>query len=192
MSTVTQASCAPVRADTLGFETVDLITGDDGPIAMIEQLKAKLKKIFSDMYDLERTFNETMQRIAFDRQICTIETKRSAIAQNFDAAMATAVGQLVGGAVGALGAASGRQLVGMAADGLSKAGQGIAGIANASLVRGAQQTQLQGDFEGQSSERVQKELESTVSRALDASRQMRDALRELVTLQGQIAAAVRY
>ncbi|AOJ04761.1 MULTISPECIES: hypothetical protein [Burkholderia] len=192
MSTVTQAGGAPVRADTLGIDTAGVFGAGDGPMATIDQLKAKLQKIFSEMRDLERTFNEAMQRIAYDRQVGVLETKQQAIMQNFNAAMASAVGQIVGGAVSAIGAASGSQLGASATDGLSKAGQGIAGVANASLTRDAQQTQLQGDFESQSAERLQQALASTVERALDASRQMRDALRDLVTLQGQIAAAVRY
>ncbi|AOJ83897.1 pathogenicity island effector protein [Burkholderia savannae] len=195
MSTVTQAGGAPVRTDTPGLGAAGLFDAGDaamGPMATIDQLKARLQKIFSDMRDLERTFNETMQRIAFDRQVGVLETRKQAIMQNFDAAMASAVAQIVGGAMSALGAASGSQLGATATDGLSKAGQGIAGVANASLVRDAQQTQLQGDFDSQSVERLQKALASTLERALDASRQMRDALRELVTLQGQMAAAVRY
>ncbi|MDN7673345.1 pathogenicity island effector protein [Burkholderia oklahomensis] len=192
MSTVTQAGSAPVRTDTLGIDTAGMFGAGDGPMATIDQLKAKLQKIFSEMRDLERAFNEAMQRIAYDRQVGVLETKKQAIMQNFDAGMASAVAQIVGGAVSAIGAASGSQLGASATDGLSKAGQGIAGVANASLTRDAQQTQLQGDFEGQSAERLQKALASTVERALDASRQMRDALRDLVTLQGQIAAAVRY
>lgn len=192
MSTVTQAGSAPVRTDTLGIDTAGMFGAGDGPMATIDQLKAKLQKIFSEMRDLERAFNEAMQRIAYDRQVGVLETKEQAIMQNFDAAMASAVAQIVGGAMSALGAASGSQLGATATDGLSKAGQGIAGVANASLTRDAQQTQLQGDFEGQSAERLQKALASTIERALDASRQMRDALRDLVTLQGQIAAAVRY
>ncbi|AOI48904.1 pathogenicity island effector protein [Burkholderia oklahomensis] len=192
MSTVTQAGSAPVRTDTLGIDTAGMFGAGDGPMATIDQLKAKLQKIFSEMRDLERAFNEAMQRIAYDRQVGVLETKEQAIMQNFDAAMASAVAQIVGGAVSAIGAASGSQLGASATDGLSKAGQGIAGVANASLTRDAQQTQLQGDFEGQSAERLQKALASTIERALDASRQMRDALRDLVTLQGQIAAAVRY
>ncbi|AOI39216.1 pathogenicity island effector protein [Burkholderia oklahomensis] len=192
MSTVTQAGSAPVRTDTLGIDTAGMFGAGDGPMATIDQLKAKLQKIFSEMRDLERAFNEAMQRIAYDRQVGVLETKEQAIMQNFDAAMASAVAQIVGGAVSAIGAVSGSQLGASATDGLSKAGQGIAGVANASLTRDAQQTQLQGDFEGQSAERLQKALASTIERALDASRQMRDALRDLVTLQGQIAAAVRY
>ncbi|AJX34758.1 hypothetical protein BG90_5236 [Burkholderia oklahomensis C6786] len=189
---MTQAGSAPVRTDTLGIDTAGMFGAGDGPMATIDQLKAKLQKIFSEMRDLERAFNEAMQRIAYDRQVGVLETKEQAIMQNFDAAMASAVAQIVGGAVSAIGAASGSQLGASATDGLSKAGQGIAGVANASLTRDAQQTQLQGDFEGQSAERLQKALASTIERALDASRQMRDALRDLVTLQGQIAAAVRY
>ncbi|WP_231748393.1 pathogenicity island effector protein [Burkholderia sp. ABCPW 14] len=192
MSTVTQAGSTPVRTDTLGIDTAGMFGAGDGAMATIDQMKAKLQKIFSEMRDLERTFNEAMQRIAYDRQVGVLETKQQGIMQHFDAAMASAVAQFVGGAVSAIGAASGSQLGASATDGLSKAGQGIAGVANASLTRDAQQTQLQGDFESQSAERLQKALASTVERALDASRQMRDALRDLVTLQGQIAAAVRY
>ncbi|RQR48102.1 pathogenicity island effector protein [Burkholderia sp. Bp9126] len=162
-----------------------------GPMATIDRLKAQLQKIFSEMRDLERTFNEQMQRIAYDRQIGALETKREAIGLNFDAAMASAVAQIIGGLVSTVGAASGQRAV-AATEGLSKAGQGIGGVTNASFTREAQQKQLQGDFESQTADVLQKELASTVERAAEASRQMREALRDLMMLQGQIASAVRY
>jgi secreted effector protein SseD len=192
MSHITSTGRAPVSMDTLGIDSLDGYGGGDGALATINQIIAQLQKIGSEMRDLERQFSETMQRIAFDRQVLALDTKREAIEQNFDAAMATAVTQIVGGAVSALGALSGSQIATSATDGLSKSGQGIAGIASANMTRDAQQIQLQGDFENQAADSFNKTLATTVDRAADASRQMRDVTRDLVSLHERIASAVRF
>ncbi|WDD90560.1 pathogenicity island effector protein (plasmid) [Burkholderia sp. FERM BP-3421] len=191
MSEITPTGRAPVSMDTLGIDSLDGFGAGSGALATINQIIARLQKIGGEMRDLERQFSETMQRIAFDRQVLALDTKRQAIEQNFDAAMATAVTQIVGGAVSALGALSGSQIATSTTDGLSKSGQGIAGVASANMTREAQQIQLQGDFESQAAERFDKTLATAVERATDASRQMRDVTRDLVSLSGQVASAVR-
>ena len=192
MSTVTQAGRAPVPMDTLGIDTIDGYDFGDGPIATINRLIAQLQKIGTDMRDLERQFAETMQRATFDRQVMTLQTKRGAIDLNFKAALASGTGQILGGVAGVVGAATGSQIGMSAGDGLSKAGQGIAGVVNANMTLEAQQTQLRGDFEEQSVQRMEKSLETTVDRAADASRQMRDVTRDLVSLHERVASAVRF
>ncbi|RXV65966.1 pathogenicity island effector protein [Burkholderia stabilis] len=178
--------------DTLGIDSLDGYGPSDGALATINELIARLQKIGSDMRDLERQFSETMQRIAFDRQVLALDTKKEAIEQNFNAALATAVTQIVGGAASALGALSGSQIVTSGADGLSKSGQGIAGVASANMTREAQQIQLQGDFESQAAESFNKTLATAVDRAADASRQMRDVTRDLVSLHERVVSAVRF
>ncbi|KVX77028.1 pathogenicity island effector protein [Burkholderia ubonensis] len=178
--------------DTLGIDTPDVYGTGDGTLATINQIIARLQKIGSEMRDLERQFSETMQRVAFDRQVLSLETKRQAIEQNFNAARATAVAQIVGGTVSALGAMSGSHLAASATDGLSKSGQGIAGIASANMTREAQKIQLQGEFESQAAESFNRALAKAVDRATDASRQMRDVTRDLVSLHDRIASAVHF
>lgn len=192
MSEIIPVGRRPVSMDTLGIDSLDGYGPGDGALATINQIIARLQKIGSEMRDLERQFSETMQRIVFDRQVLALDTKKQAIEQNFNAAMATAVTQIVGGAMSALGALSGRQIATSAADGLSKSGQGIAGVASANMTREAQQTQLQGDFESQAAESFNKTLATAVDRAADASRQMRDVTRDLVALHDRVASAVRF
>ncbi|WP_240674565.1 pathogenicity island effector protein [Burkholderia stabilis] len=192
MSEITPVGRKPVSMDTLGIDSLDGYGPSDGALATINELIARLQKIGSDMRDLERQFSETMQRIAFDRQVLALDTKKEAIEQNFNAALATAVTQIVGGAASALGALSGSQIVTSGADGLSKSGQGIAGVASANMTREAQQIQLQGDFESQAAESFNKTLATAVDRAADASRQMRDVTRDLVSLHERVVSAVRF
>ncbi|AGK49286.1 MULTISPECIES: hypothetical protein [Burkholderia] len=192
MSEITSSSRVPVSMDTLGIDTLDAYGSGNGAIATINEIIARLQKIGSDMRDLERQFSETMQRIAFDRQVLALDTKRQAIEHNFNASMAAAVTQIVGGTVSALGALSGSQIATSATEGLSKSGQGIAGVASANMTREAQEIQLQGDFEHQAAENFNKTLATAVDRAADASRQMRDVTRDLVSLHDRIASAVRF
>jgi secreted effector protein SseD len=192
MSAVTQTGRAPVPMDTLGIDIADAgaYGSGEGMFASIDHLIAQIKKIGVSMRDLERQFAETMQRVAFDRQILALETKKEAIGLNYKAAMASALSQIAGGVVSASGAFS--SVGGSLTTGLSDAGKGIAGVANASMTSEAQQAQMLGDFQDQSAQQFQKSLATTTDRALEASRQMRDATRDLVSLQQQLASAVRF
>ncbi|MGT0250538.1 pathogenicity island effector protein [Burkholderia pyrrocinia] len=192
MRDITPAGRAPVSMDTLGIDSLDGYGAGSGALATINQIIERLQKIGSEMRDLERQFSETMQRIAFDRQVLALDTKRQAIEQNFDAAMATAVTQIVGGAASALGALSGSQIATSTTEALSRSGQGVAGVASANMTREAQQIQLQGDFENQAAESFNKTLATAVERAAGASRQMRDVTRDLVSLHDRVASAVRF
>jgi secreted effector protein SseD len=190
MTAVTQHATSRVPVDTLGIDSVIYGSGA-GAGATIDWVIAQLQKIGNDMRDLERQFAEVMQRVTFDRQLLSLESKRGAIELNRQSATASGIAQIVGGAVGMMGAATNTKIGMAAADGFSTAGRGIAGVHSGSVSFDAQNMQLKGEFEGQSAEYFQKTLAATLERALDASRQMREATRELVSLRERIASAVR-
>ncbi|PKH21940.1 pathogenicity island effector protein [Enterobacterales bacterium CwR94] len=170
----------------------DLDTSDvGGSLATINQIILEMQKMGTKMRDLERSHAQMMQRVAFDRQILSLETKREAIEQNYQAALAGAITQIVGGAISSVAALSGSQIATTGADGLSKSGQGIAGVASSGMTREAQQLQLQGDFEQQSAEAFNKMITTAQDRASEASRQMLAIASELVALSDRIASSVR-
>lgn len=181
----------PLCSDMSGIEVAGTYSVTDGSIATLQELIARLQKIGGEMRDMERAFGGAMQRVLFDKQLLALDTKRKAIDETFSASMASSIAQAVGGAVSMFGAGSGSQIGTSAADGLSKAGQGIAGVASAGMTRDAQESQLLGEFQTQVADQVDKSLATTINRAREASEQMRASTQALTTLHGQLTSAVR-
>lgn len=165
-------------------------TGDNA-FTRINEIIMLMKKMNIDMRDTLRGFHDDMQKNALDKQLKALETKQGAIELTFKAAMTGAIGQIVSGVVSFGGSLSGSQLASSATTGLGKATEGLGGVAAAGSSREAQQAQLLGEFQANAADNFAKHVAATADRAAEASRQLRDATRELVSLYERMANAVQ-
>lgn len=163
----------------------------DGAFSRINEIILLMKKMNIEMRDTLRGFHDDMQQTAFAKQMTSMETKQEAIELTYNAAMTNAVSQIVSGVVSFGGALTGSQLASSATTGLGKATEGAGAVAAAGTSREAQQAQLLGEFQANAADNFAKTLAATADRAAEASRQLRDATRELVGLYERMANAVQ-
>lgn len=189
----TTVSTQPLAASLLVQDAGDTRTYDAGDNAFtrINEIIMLMKKMNIEMRDTLREFHDDMQKNAFDKQLTALETKQNAIESTFKAAMTGAIGQIVSGAVNFGGALTGSQLASSATTGLGKVSEGLGGVAAAGLSRDAQQAQILGEFQANAAENFAKNVAATADRAAEASRQLRDATRELIGLYERMANAVQ-
>ncbi len=183
----------PLSASLPGQDAKRAPTSDTGDNAFtrINEIIMLMKKMNIEMRDTLRGFHDDMQKNAFDKQLKSLETKQETIEFTFKAAVTGAIGQIVSGAVNLGGALTGSQLASSATTGLGKTTEGLGGVLAAGVSRDAQQAQLLGEFQANAAENFAKNVAATADRAAEASRQLRDATRELVGLYERMANAVQ-
>lgn len=155
----------------------------------VSQLMMLMNKLNTDMRDIQRGFHDRMQGVAFDKQVTAYDTKKGAIESTYKAAIAAAISQMVSGVVG-MGGAAGGQATMAVTGGFGKATESIGGSAAAEGNRGAQKAQLLGEFQTGAADMLAKTVDKAADRAAEASRQLRDTMRELVALQDRMRSAV--
>lgn len=185
----TQPLTAPFPVQDAG-DTRTFDTGDNA-FTRINEIIMLMKKMNIEMRDTLREFHDDMQKNAFDKQLTALETKQNSIESTFKAAMTGAIGQIVSGVVNFGGALTGSQLASSATAGLGKVSEGLGGVAAADVSRDAQRAQILGEFQANAAENFAKNVAATADRAAEASRQLRDATRELVGLYERMANAVQ-
>jgi secreted effector protein SseD len=163
----------------------------EGAFSRINEIILLMKKMNIEMRDTLRGFHDDMQQTMFAKQMTSMETKQEAIELTYNAAMTNAVSQMVSGVVSFGGALTGSQLASSATTGLGKAAEGAGSVAAADTSRNAQQAQLLGEFQANAADNFAKNIAATADRAAEASRQLRDATRELVGLYERMANAVQ-
>ncbi|MBB6155176.1 secreted effector protein SseD [Pseudomonas sp. JAI115] len=169
--------------------------GDGNAFARINELILLMKKLNIEMRDILRGFHDEMQKVAFEKQLLSLDTKQKGIEQTFDAAVATSITQIITGFAGFAGAAVGygwdNQFISAAASALGKTAEGLGNFSAGFDNRHAQQAQLQGDFQAATADNLAKTLATLAERAAEASRQLREATRELLGLYERLANAVQ-
>lgn len=193
MSSVTNTTSPRVSQDSFGID-LDLSVdqnGGDGSLATINELIARMQKIGIAMRDLEREFTNQMLKSVGERQLLALNTKLEAIKQTFTASLVSAGAQILGGLANVAGAASGSTVATTASKGFESLSTGAGGIVSANINKASQETKLLGDFQDQTLDTMMKSLSKTIERATEASRQMLDVTRDLVSLHDRLAAAVK-
>ncbi|CAI8808167.1 hypothetical protein [Pseudomonas zeae] len=187
----------PARA---GIESVRESTsssfqgGEVNAFTRINELIMLMKKLNIEMRDVLRGFHDDMQKIAFEKQVTGYQTKQDGIIKTHESALATSCAQIGFGLAGLVGAGVGffgNQLWSTVASSLGTTGQGVAGVFSANLTMDAQQTNLLGEFQTATADNLQKTLATTAERASEASRQLREATRELLALYERLSNAVQ-
>lgn len=190
MTTVnSQPLSAPAPMQDMGITRIS-DTGE-GAFSRINEIILLMKKMNIEMRDTQRGFHDDMQQTAFAKQMTSMATKQEAIELTYNAAVTNAVSQMVSGVVSFGGALTGSQLASSATSGLGKAAEGAGAVAAAGTSREAQQAQLLGEFQANAADNFAKNIAATADRAAEASRQLRDATRELVGLYERMANAVQ-
>lgn len=181
----------PVRK----LSSATLEAGDGNAFTRIGELIMLMRKLNSEMRDTLRGFHDDMQKIAFEKQLTSLDSKKKGIAQTYSAALGNGIAQAVCGAAtfggAGLGGVMNNQFLSSALSGLGKTGEGVAAILAAHSNIEAQQLQLQGEFQATTSDNLAKTLATTAERAAEASRQLREASRELLALYERLAGAVQ-
>jgi secreted effector protein SseD len=162
----------------------------------IEQLIFLVQKLNIDMRDIERKFAGKMMVASFDREVAAISAKRDAILKSFDASITHAVGEIAAGGLGAGGsiltAATGSEALGGISASAGKGVEGAADIGSAFFKRSADTSQLNGEIQEKNAKLLDKAVEDAIERTREASRQLIQATKDLVELQGRIQDAVRF
>ncbi|BBE08754.1 Uncharacterized protein MCB1EB_0593 [Mycoavidus cysteinexigens] len=104
MNTDVKAGSVTPRAEAVDSPQTEVMDGGEGALAIIDHLMTRLQKMHLQMRDLEREFFTSQQSVAFEKQVHALATKREAIEKNFEAAKTGAVGQIVAGSIGLVGA----------------------------------------------------------------------------------------
>ncbi len=168
----------------------------DSAAESIEQLIFLVQKLNIDMRDMERKFAGTMMVASFDREVAAIEAKKEAILKSFDASITHAVGEIASGGLSAGGsiltAATGSEALGGISASVGKGVEGAADIGSASLKRAADTSQLNGEIQEKNAKLLDKAVDDAIERTQEASRQLIQATKDLVELQGRIQDAVRF
>ncbi|MHC8397972.1 type III secretion system translocon protein SseD [Pseudomonas sp. MDT1-17] len=172
------------------------LEGSDGnAFTRINELIMLMKKLNIEMRDTLRGFHDDMQKVAFEKQMTSLDTKQKGITQTYNASLASSITQIISGVVSFAGAAYGgvvnNQFISSATSGFGKAGEGVGAFWAAQYNREGQQLQLQGEFQATAADTLLKSLATTAERAAEASRQLREATRELQGLYERLASAVQ-
>ncbi|HBO5144912.1 TPA: hypothetical protein L4W69_005441 [Pseudomonas aeruginosa] len=164
---------------------------EEGALATLEKLMIMLREMQAKTRDMWREFAANQQQAAHTMRITAYETRLESIEQNYNAAMTQGFSQILSGIVNVSGAMTGNQLVTMGTSGFGKTSEGFGTMISASQTREAQVNQAIAEFQQGSSEEFRKTLDAAVDKASEASRQMREWLKELGELQSRIMSAVR-
>ncbi|QLL13454.1 hypothetical protein [Pseudomonas chlororaphis] len=164
---------------------------EGGALATLEKLMIMLREMQSKTRDMWREFAANQQQTAHTMRITAYETRMESIEQNYNAAMTQGFSQILSGIVNVGGAITGNQLVTTGTTGFGKASEGFGTMISASQTREAQINQAIAEFQQGNADEFRKTLESAVEKASEASRQMREWLKELGDLQSRIMSAVR-
>lgn len=169
--------------------------GEVNAFTRINELIMLMKKLNIEMRDALRSFHDDMQKVAFENQVMSMGTKKEAISKTFDAAIMSSWGKIGAGIVGVFGAGLGNKTANASwttgATAFGNVNQGIMDNVAAHSTREAQQLQLQGEFQATTADNLAKSLATAAERAADASRQLREATRELLALYERLANAVQ-
>lgn len=164
----------------------------DGGLATLEKLKIMLREMLADMREMWRDFAADLQPTAFAVRITAYETRMAAIDKTYSAAMAQGFSQTLSGIVGVGGAITGSQLTSTGAASFGKISEGFGTMISAAQNRDAQINQAIAEFRQGNADEFRKTLDAAVEKANEASRQMRELVRELNGLQNRLLSAVRY
>ncbi|CAI8741448.1 secreted effector protein SseD [Pseudomonas chlororaphis] len=168
---------------------------DGNAFARINELILLMRKLNIEMRDTLRGFHDDMQKIAFEKQMTSLDTKQKGITQTYNASLTSSITQAVSGVISFAGASYGgvvsNQFISSATSGLGKAIEGASACWSARYNCEAQQLQLQGEFQATTADNLAKTMATTAERAAEASRQLREATRELLGLYERLASAVQ-
>lgn len=194
MTTINQITQAPVTA-TESAATGNKATAGRGAIATLESMIAMLQTMNKEIRDLQRNFVISSQDVAGDKISIFMATKRDAIEQNYQAARQQAVGKMVAGAFSVVGSSMGAafksEAISNGAGGIGKLVEARQGLDAADMTRDAQKLDLLGEYQSNASDKFNKYLENAEDKASEASRQMLDMTRELMSLQERIMSVVK-
>lgn len=194
MTTINQITQAPVTA-TESAATGNTATAGRGAIATLESMIAMLQTMNKEIRDLQRNFVISSQDVAGDKISIFMATKRDAIEQNYQAARQQAVGKMVAGAFSVVGSSMGAafksEAISNGAGGIGKLVEARQGLDAADMTRDAQKLDLLGEYQSNASDKFNKYLENAEDKASEASRQMLDMTRELMSLQERIMSVVK-
>jgi secreted effector protein SseD len=168
----------------------------------INELMMLMKKLNIEMRDTLREFHDEMQKVAVEKQMTSLETKQKGIAHAYSASIISGAMQIVSGIANTAGSLTGGvggtfNKTGMSsvapgiAAGIGKFAEGAGALRSAYENTEAQQLQLQGEFQANTADNLLKTLATTAERAAEASRQLREASRELLGLYERLANAVQ-
>ncbi len=164
---------------------------DEGALASINDLMLLVQKMNAQMRDINRRFVETQSVVEFTYQQAWFESKSEAIDKEFAGALLRGFAQIGDGAFSILGAASGDPALSAGLQGAGKTGEGITGVLTAGIDRDAKQLQVGAELEMAAMKQNADEIAKAIQRAQDASNAMQQVTSQLVTLAGNMFAAVR-
>lgn len=164
---------------------------DDGPLATLEKLMIMLREMQAKTRDMWREFAANQQQAAHTMRITAYETRMTSIEETYNAAMTQGFSQILSGIVSLGGAVTGNQLISTGTTSFGKISEGFGTMISASQTREAQINQAIAGFQESNSDEIRKMLDSAVQKASEASRQMREWVKELMDLQNRILSAVR-
>jgi secreted effector protein SseD len=194
MTTINQITHAPVTA-TESAAASSSATAGRGAIATLESMIAMLQTMNKEIRDLQRNFVISSQDVAGEKISIFMTTKRDAIEQNYQAARQQAVGKMVAGVFSVVGSSMGAafksEAISNGAGGIGKMVEAGQGLDAADMTRDAQKLDLLGEYQSNASDKFNKYLENAEDKASEASRQMLDMTRELMSLQERIMSVVK-
>lgn len=172
-----------------------------GLYGTLDNIISVLKKLNAEIRDLQREHFTAQQGTAFRKEVLAITTKAEAIEKNYEAAVNNACAKIFSGVISCLGAGvSGGLKVGgidtgdvisTFANGMGKVIEGGTARDMANVTREAQLKQAEGEFQSSVASEYYKSLAAVADKAADASRQMMELTRELMSIQERITSAVR-
>jgi len=164
---------------------------DDGALATLEKLMIMLREMQAKTRDMWREFAANQQQAAHTMRITAYETRMTSIEETYNAAMTQGFSQILSGIVSLGGAVTGNQLISTGTTSFGKISEGFGTMLSASQTREAQINQAIAAFQESNSDEIRKMLDSAVQKASEASRQMREWVKELMDLQNRILSSVR-
>lgn len=162
----------------------------DDCMSLFNEAYVVVRKLNEDLRDVCRRYFEQQQAVQFDRLQAARGARREAIQSTFSGEQARGWTGIVAGVFGA-GAAAAGPVSSASAQGLGRAGDGIAGVYAAGQQRDAQGAQLLGDMYGMVAEQRTRQMNELADEAATASRRMAELQRGLVEAHRNLAAAVR-
>ena len=164
---------------------------DEGALASINDLMLLVQKMNAQMRDINRRFVETQSVVEFSFQKAWFESKTEAIDKEFASGLLRGFAQIGEGAFSVLGAASGDPAMSAGLQGAGKTSEGMAGVLAAGIDRDAKQLEVGAELEMAAMKQNADEIAKAIQRAQDASNAMQQVTSQLVTLAGNMFAAVR-
>lgn len=172
-----------------------------GIYGSIDNIISMLKNMFSEIRDMQREHFSAQQGVAFQKELTALATKEASIERNYTAASKNGAIKIVSGGASIAGAGFAGvskfegydidEIITSGMNGIGKAGEGAVAMACANITRDAQLTQAKGEFQANTATEYYKSLATVAEKAAEASRQMLEMTRELMSLQERITSAVR-